>query len=128
MGIALDIDIDMDIPLQITFRDMEATAEIEREVRERAAELGKYFQHIIGCRIVIEAPSPHHRHGQHYRVRLEVSVPGHELVANRDPVGASSHADVYPAIREAFDAVERELKKYVDKRIYVARSGNESSF
>lgn len=95
---------------------MEATDEIEREIRNRAAELEKYFRHIIGCRVVIEAPSSHHRSGQHYRVRLEVSVPGHELVANRDPAGASSHEEVYPAIREAFDAVARELKKYADKR------------
>lgn len=106
----------MDIPLQITFRDMEGTEGLEREIRKRAGELEKYYQHIIGCRVVMEAPSNHHRNGQYYRVRLEVSVPGENLIANRDHGSANGHDDEHQAIREAFDLVERELKKYADKR------------
>jgi len=40
-------------------------------------------------------------------VRIDIGVPGNEIVVNRD-----NHEDVYVALRDAFDAAKRQLDDY----------------
>lgn len=103
----------MNIPMQITYRDMEASDSLDSEIRKRASELEKFFDHIIRCRVIVEAPSAHHRNGQSYQVRIELSVPGQEIIAGEH----DSNEDAYVAVRDAFARAERELKKYAERRI-----------
>ena len=103
----------MNTPLQITFREMEPSESLEAEIHKRAAHLETYFDRIIRCRVIVEAPSAHHRHGQQFQVRVELSVPGTELVAG----DRSGNEDVHLAVRESFTTLERELKKYVERRL-----------
>jgi ribosomal subunit interface protein len=105
----------MDIPLQISFRNMDRSETVEAKVRERAARLENYFNHISSCRVVIEAPERRQRKGKLYHVRIEIGVPGTELVANRHPKDKHAHEDVYVAVRDAFDAARRQLEDYARK-------------
>ena len=75
----------MKIPLQITFRDMAPSAAIESNVREKAAKLDELYADIMSCRVIIEAPHHHHHKGKAYSVRIDLTVPGAELVINRAP-------------------------------------------
>ncbi|MBA2663033.1 MAG: HPF/RaiA family ribosome-associated protein, partial [Bradymonadaceae bacterium] len=50
-----------------------------------------------------------------YRVRIDMSVPGEELVVSRDPGSSQAHNDLYIAIRDAFNAAERQLRSYSGK-------------
>jgi len=75
----------MQLPLQITFRNLDRSEAIEASISEHAAKLEKYCDQIMGCRVVIEAPHKHHQHGNHYHVRIDVTAPDAELVANREP-------------------------------------------
>ncbi|RMH42664.1 MAG: ribosome-associated translation inhibitor RaiA [Deltaproteobacteria bacterium] len=111
----------MNFPLRITYRDIEPTPAIEAAVREHADKLSKYHSRISSCEVAIEAPHHRHRKGNHYRVRVEVIVPGREIVVGRDPKDASDHEDVYVAIRDAFDAAARALAHYVDRKRDLAR-------
>jgi len=61
---------------------------------------------------VIEAPERRRRKGKLYHVRVEIGVPGTELVANRHPKNKHAHEDVYVAVRDAFDAARRQLEDY----------------
>jgi ribosomal subunit interface protein len=106
---------DMDIPLQISFRNMDRSETVEAKVRERVAKLETYFNHISSCRVVIEAPERRRRKGKLYHVRVEIGVPGTELVANRHPRNKHAHEDVYVAVRDAFDAARRQLEDYARK-------------
>ncbi len=54
----------MDIPLQISFRNMDRSETVEAKVRERAAKLETYFNHISSCRVMIEAPERRRRKGK----------------------------------------------------------------
>lgn len=99
----------MELPLQVTFRDMEPSAAVEERIRERADRLDRFHKHIMGCRVVVEAPHRHHHQGKLFHVRIDITVPGHELVVNRDPPQNHGHEDVYVAIRDAFDAAQRQL-------------------
>ena len=102
----------METPLQVTFRNIGLSEAIEAKVRERAAKLEHHFDRIVGCRVVVEELHHHHRKGNHFQVRVDVTVPGAELVATREPDAHHAHTDIYAAIRDAFDAMDRQLVEH----------------
>jgi len=76
----------------------------------------KYCDTIIGCRVAVEAPHHHHRAGNQFRVRVELTVPGEKVVANREPDTHHAYTDVYVAIRDAFDTMGRQLQDGIQRR------------
>ncbi len=102
----------MQVPLQIAARDFELTEAIESAIREKAGKLDQYFERIQSCKVVVEAPiKPHHQKGRVYNVRINVTIPGREVVVNREP-----HEDLYVSINNAFNAIYRQLKGEVQKK------------
>jgi ribosomal subunit interface protein len=106
----------MGLPVRITFRDLEHSDAIETSVRRHAEKLLTFEERIVGCDIAIEAPHRHKQHGRHYRVRVNVSVPGATLIADRNPDAAQTHEDLYVAIDDAFARAARVLRDHVAKR------------
>jgi ribosomal subunit interface protein len=104
------------LPLQIAFRGMDTSEAVEARIRERAEGLERYDDRIVACRVVVERAHGHHRHGNHYHVRVDLTVPDAELVAGREPDEHHRYEDVYVAIRDAFDAVRRQLEDHVRRR------------
>lgn len=104
------------LPLTVLFRNMDHSEAIETKARSQAEKLGRYFDRILGCRVIIESDHRHHQKGKLYRVSVTLTVPNAELVANRNPDADHAHEDVYVAIRDAFDAIKRQLIEYVDKQ------------
>ena len=102
----------MQIPLQVTFRNLGRSQAIEASVREHADKLEKYYCRIGGCRLVIEEQHKPHQRGNHYHVRVNLTVPGAELGASREPDEHHAYTDVYVAIRDAFDTARRQLEDY----------------
>lgn len=102
----------MQLPLQITFRNLDRSEAIEAKVRERAEKLDQYYDRIMSCRVAVEARHKHHRRGNHYHIRVDVTVPGSELVSSREPDEHHAYTDVYVAIRDAFDAICRQLEDH----------------
>ncbi|MEZ5668543.1 MAG: ribosome-associated translation inhibitor RaiA [Alphaproteobacteria bacterium] len=101
----------MQTPLEIAFSNMDHSDAVEARVRERVERLERFHPGITSCHVVVQAPHKHHRKGKHYHVRIEARVPGSELVVSGKPGDMNAHEDVYVAIRDAFDAIERQLKK-----------------
>lgn len=106
----------MQLPLQVVFRNMQPSAAVEAKVRERADQLEQFYQPIMSCRVTVEAHHKHHHQGNLFHVRVDLKVPEAELVASRDPGEHHAHEDVYVAIRDAFDAIRRQLEDYVRRR------------
>lgn len=105
----------MNVPLHITFRNMAPSVAVEGDIRDRVGKLEHIFHRITSCRVVVEAPHRHHNQGNLFHVRIDISVPGSELVVNRDPSQHISHSDAYVAIRDAFEAAKKKLQAYADK-------------
>jgi ribosome-associated translation inhibitor RaiA len=106
----------MELPLQITFRNMDPSPTIEAKIKEHSKRLDRYYGRITSCRVVVEAPHRHHNKGKLYRVLIELSVPDGKLVASREPEQRQAHQDAYVAVRDAFEAVRRQLDGYAEKR------------
>ncbi|HMK67901.1 MAG TPA: HPF/RaiA family ribosome-associated protein [Stellaceae bacterium] len=106
----------MQLPLQITFRNLDASEAVEAKIRDRAEELEQLFDRITGCRVAVEAVNRRNRKGKIYKVRVDLTVPGAELVVNHAPSEDHTHEDIYVAVRDAFDAARRRLEDYVRRR------------
>jgi ribosomal subunit interface protein len=102
----------MELPLQITFRGMPPSEAVEARVREKAAKLERFHGRITSCHVTIEAPHHHQTKGNLLRVLVDVTVPGGELIANRNGKQNPAHEDVYVALRDAFDAITRQLEDH----------------
>src|SRR5258708_35021761 len=106
----------MQLPLQITFRDMEHSDPVEQYVRTKAAKLDTFDARITSCRVAIEMPHRHARHGEHYRVRIDITVPGGEVVVGRVPGEKRAYEDLTAAIDAAFDDAGRRLEDFVRRQ------------
>jgi ribosomal subunit interface protein len=106
----------MTIPLQITFRDIETSPAIDNRIRECAEKLERVGARITSCHVVVTEPHRHHRKGEAINVRIDLKVPGDEIVVNREPAANTEHADIYVAIRDAFDAARRQLEDSLRRR------------
>jgi ribosomal subunit interface protein len=97
----------MQTPLQITTRDIPHSEALDDHIRQKVAKLETLYPSIMGCRVVVEVPHKHKQQGRQFNVRLDITVPGGELVVNREADG-----DVYVALRDAFDAAKRQIEDY----------------
>ena len=100
----------MQSPVQITFRDIKPSTVISEHVERRAAKLDVFFDRIVKCHVVVEAPHRHGGTGRRYHVRIDLHVPGKELVVSRGP--EDSNEELHAAVDEAFGDAERVLDDY----------------
>ena len=100
----------MAFPLHITFRSMDPSTALEARIGELAQRLERFSSHIGRCNVVIEVPHKHGHKGHLYEVHIELTVPGGEVVASHEHRAKHSHEDVYVALRDAFNAVRRQLE------------------
>jgi len=106
----------MQIPLQVSFRGMDPSDAVEARVRERAAKLDRFYDRIMGCRVVIESPHRRHHQGKLFHVRIDLTVPGGEFAVTREPAEHHAHEDVFVAVRDAFDALQRQLEDFARRQ------------
>jgi len=120
----------MRLPVQITWRDMAPSKAVGTKIREEAAKLEEFYDRMTSCRVTIEIPRRYQNGGYQFHVRIDLTVPGAEIVVNHEPTLHSSlqrldgeehakgkelsapHKDVYVAIRDAFKVARRKLQEY----------------
>lgn len=108
----IEEDITLQTPLEIHFTNMERSDAVEKAARARVERLERLFDGITSCHVFVGASHRRQRKGNLYEVRIEVRVPGTELAVNNKPGDVNAHEDVHVAIRDAFNAMERQLKKW----------------
>lgn len=101
----------MRLPLQISFQGLEQSDAIEAAVRKHAQKLDHFCPDIMSCRVSVVLDEKHKHQGTAFAVRVDVTIPDHELVSNRE-----RHEDVYVALRDAFDDMVRMLEDAVRRR------------
>jgi ribosome-associated translation inhibitor RaiA len=126
----------VDVQPQISYRDVAASPALERLIQAEAAKLAHFFDGIVSCRVLVEHTHRRHKRGSPYHVRIELNVPGEQLVVNHTddvrPAPPSSdeepervrkaaeheaeHKDPQLAVRDAFHALTRRLQQYAKRR------------
>lgn len=124
----------MQLTPTITFRGIHPSAALEAEIRTHIDKLETYYSPIMGCEVLVEFAERHRETGNRYHVRIDLTVPGEEIVvaheaslhataqdieaeegtkdAETDP--ERKHARV--AVREAFDIARRQLQDYARRQ------------
>ena len=101
----------MTIPVQITFRHMETSPAVETRVRELTDHLGVFSDRIQTCRVVVDSPHRHHHQGKVFAVKVQLVLPGDDVVVDMERPQRDGHDDVYVVLRDAFDAAKRQLQQ-----------------
>lgn len=103
----------MDVPPEIAFRNVESTPAVEDKILDGIEGLEKVYDRLTSVRIMVEDPNPGRESGKLYHVRIDMGVPGNEIVVHRKPPD-DPRQDVVQAVGEAFDVARRRLRKFAD--------------
>jgi cold shock CspA family protein/ribosome-associated translation inhibitor RaiA len=101
----------MELPLQITTRNFELSPAEEQVIRKAAGKLDAFASRIMSCRVLLELESRKRRTGSRYNVRIDLAVPGGEIVIKRQPGDT-----LFTAAQRAFKAAGRSLQDRVRKQ------------
>jgi len=99
------------IPVKITFRHMDSSAAVETRIHELASHLGVFSDRIQECRVVVDSPHRHHHQGKVFAVKLQLDLPGEDVVVDMERPQRGDHEDLYVVLRDAFDAARRQLQQ-----------------
>lgn len=103
-------------PLQITFRNVPPSRTIERLVREKTRKLERSCDRIVRCHITLESQHQGHGKGSLYDVRLDIQIPGKTFAVTSAQREYRESELLSVAIRDAFDAAERQLRSHMAAR------------
>ena len=124
----------MQVEPTITCRRIQGADAVEADIRRRLDKLGTYCASIMAARVLVEPAQRHHRGGNRFHVRIDLTVPGEAIVVSHEAslrpearaLQASktrkqdeldrSHRYVAVTIREAFALARRRLQDYVRHR------------
>ena len=97
----------------VTFDDLPVDEAVREAALGHVAGLEAVSDRITGCHVVVAQPHRRHREGRLYSVRVDLVVPGAEIVVNRNHPLDHAHEDVYVALRDSFAAARRRLEDHV---------------
>lgn len=103
----------MPSPVEVSYRNVDASEALTAEIEAKVAKLEERFDRIHFCRVIVEAPHQRHHHGNLFRVKIHLQVPSRELIVDHESHDKHQHEDPYVAVRDAFDAMRRQLDDYV---------------
>lgn len=101
----------MQIPLRIVADGLELGQAERESIRAHTEKLEIFFGRALGCRVTVSVPNRWPQAGPiMHRVRIELTVPGEELVIERQP-----HENLLDAIQDAFRVAGRRLQDYAGR-------------
>ncbi|MBL4821654.1 MAG: ribosome-associated translation inhibitor RaiA [Gammaproteobacteria bacterium] len=100
---------------QVVFHNIDQSDAIMDAVNKRIEKLERFCDQILTGRVVLDSPHNNHHKGKVYSVGLEIHTTKIEVRVNQEQHDNHAHEDLYVAIRDAFNAAERQLKS-VDKK------------
>ncbi|HEY6485986.1 MAG TPA: HPF/RaiA family ribosome-associated protein [Candidatus Cybelea sp.] len=99
----------MELPLQITYRGVNPSGALRRLIHKEGAKLEHFFARITSCRVLVEREPRHMRESAPFRVRIDLGVPGNELLTD------TLERDSRVAVRDAFRRARRRLQDYATR-------------
>ena len=104
-------------PIEIALRGIPSSGEVERQITEEAQKLTTLYKLVRSCRVLAEVQQGENRQGAQFAVQLVITLPGTEIVVNRE------HRDgVLIAVRDAFAAAGLQIMDHMRRHIAEPRS------
>ena len=103
--------------LEIVLRGIPSSGELESRIGEEAEKLKESCERVHSCRVFVEVQQGEKRRGAQFAVRLVITLPGTEIVVNRE------HGDeVLTAVRDAFTAAAQQVTDHMRRHDTAPRS------
>jgi cold shock CspA family protein len=106
----------MNTPLQVSFHNLPHSHTVELAASEAVERLESLTDRIVGCSVIIDQPHRHHRQGNNLQVKIDLKVPGSELVVKREPAGNLESIDLVALVHDAFEDLQRQLEEFLNRR------------
>lgn len=104
-------------PIEIALRGVPSSGEVERQIAEEAQQLMNHYDRVRSCRVLAEVQQGEQRQGAQFAVQLVITLPGTEIVVNRE-----HRDDVLIAVREAFAAAGSQIMDHMRRHTAEPRS------
>lgn len=105
----------MQTPTHVYFDGVPRSDAIETLCQQELDKLERFDHRAVACRVTISQDGQRHESGGRWRVHLLLSVPGNDLVVDRDPPEHAPDETLEQAVRAAFDRLERQLRDRAEK-------------
>jgi ribosome-associated translation inhibitor RaiA len=113
----------MQKPLQIAFKNLDKSDRVEALIRDRVEKLEHVYPRLIGCRVVLEAPTRTATAKASLGISIELDVPGRpKIIAKRQDERRDAKGDNLKLISQAFDAAQRQLEDVVRVASHVVKA------
>ncbi len=100
---------------EIDFADFKVSSTITKKIEAKLQKLIRHSNRIISAHVTVRLPH-RHRNKHIYHIQVQLDVPGHSIVVNREPEMNYAHSDINVAIRDVFDKVTRKLDEVFETR------------
>ncbi len=107
---------------QVTVRGAEVFPEIQARCFDEIDKLERYYSRITSCNVVITASHQQHQKGNLWDIRIDMAVPGQELIVSRTPDQHHKDEDLEVAVGDAFKRARRQLEDYVRKHRHLVKT------
>jgi ribosome-associated translation inhibitor RaiA len=100
----------VETPVEIDFQGEIPIHGLREKIIENVSQLEGRFGRIVGCRVVLKAPSSHHRRSS-YEIHIHLTLPqGKEVIVAHTPDADQRYADIDFALNDAFKRSRRQLQ------------------
>jgi len=117
---------------------------VRTDIESRVQKLETFCKPIVSCRVVVEAPTSHHRKSNPFLIRIDTTLTDGKIVVKydesaypemRDNGGEPFHKGfdttsrrncLMLTIREAFDAAKRRLQAHARRRRYDVKTHSDA--
>ena len=96
--------------IDIKGTNMELTEAIKNYVNEKVGSLEKYYYGILEARVDVGITSKHHQKGDIFRAEVNLEIPQKGVLR-----AEAVREDLYIAINEVKDELQRQLKRFKEK-------------
>jgi hypothetical protein len=97
--------------VEIILRGIPHSSELERIIGEESRALDRICDGVLTCRVIVEALRRPKQQGVQLAVGLAITLPGAEVVVNRE-----HGVDASVAVRDAFNAAALQLEDYARRQ------------
>lgn len=108
----------MTIPLEISFHGIDKSDAVEARIKEKFARLHGHFDRLTHARVVISSPNRTDARAKMFNVTIDLGVPGKRPIVIDNE---ADNADVFIALRDAFNAAQRKLDATAGKLTNTAK-------
>ena len=114
---------------QITFRRIQHSHAVENAILKRMEKIEGSYRGLGQWYVVVDSPHRHHQQGNHFHVRVCLSVRGTPILVGHPHSKRQATEDIFDAVHGTFDAVERRIRGMEGKRqAKRARLGREKHY